>query len=42
MPLSETYCLRVVEGEPPNGVPDVRSHEATRDLSATRETGIGS
>jgi diguanylate cyclase (GGDEF)-like protein/PAS domain S-box-containing protein len=40
-PLDETYGQRVVEGELPSLVRDVRREERTRDLPITAETGVG-
>ena len=36
-PLEQTYCLRMLNGEIPNIVPDTRAEPAIRDLDATRE-----
>jgi EAL domain-containing protein (putative c-di-GMP-specific phosphodiesterase class I) len=40
-PLDETYGQRVVEGELPSLVRDVRREKGTRDLPITTETGAG-
>ncbi len=40
-PLEETYCQRVVEGDLPCLVRDVRGEARTRDLPITTETGVG-
>jgi GAF domain-containing protein len=36
-PLEQTYCMRMLNGEIPNIVPDTRAEPALRDLEATRE-----
>ena len=41
-PLDESYCKRVLDGRIPRAVPDAGREEATRDLRATTEAGIGS
>jgi EAL domain-containing protein (putative c-di-GMP-specific phosphodiesterase class I) len=41
-PYSESYCSRVVSGDLPNIVPDIRGDERTRDLPITRSIGVGS
>ena len=40
-PLVNSFCLRVLAGTLPAVIPEVRRHPVTRDLSATREFGIG-
>jgi EAL domain-containing protein (putative c-di-GMP-specific phosphodiesterase class I) len=42
VPLSDTYCARMVEGEIPNAIPDARRHPITRDLAANTYAAIGS
>jgi GAF domain-containing protein len=36
-PLEQTYCMRMLNGEIPNIVPDTRDEPAIRDLDVTRE-----
>lgn len=36
-PLEQTYCMRMLNGEIPNVVPDTRAEPATSDLDVTRE-----
>jgi GAF domain-containing protein len=36
-PLEQTYCMRMLNGEIPNVVPDTRAEPAISDLEATRE-----
>ena len=36
-PVEQTYCMRMLNGEIPNIVPDTRAEPAIRDLDATRE-----
>jgi GAF domain-containing protein len=36
-PLEQTYCMRMLNGEIPNIVPDTRAEPAISDLEATRE-----
>jgi GAF domain-containing protein len=38
-PLEQTYCMRMLNGEIPNVVPDTRAQPALRDLAVTREIG---
>jgi GAF domain-containing protein len=37
LPLEQTYCMRMLNGQIPNVVPDTRAEPAIRDLDATRE-----
>jgi GAF domain-containing protein len=39
VPLEETYCVRMLNGEIPNVVPDTRAEPALRDLWATQHVG---
>jgi GAF domain-containing protein len=39
MPVDQTFCQRMLNGEIPNVVPDTRAEPAMRDLDATREFG---
>lgn len=39
VPLQETYCVRMLNGEIPNVVPDTRAEPALRSLTATRYIG---
>jgi EAL domain-containing protein (putative c-di-GMP-specific phosphodiesterase class I) len=41
-PLSESYCVRVLDGRLPTVVPDSSADERTRDLSSTTDLDIGS
>jgi EAL domain-containing protein (putative c-di-GMP-specific phosphodiesterase class I) len=41
-PYSASYCSRVISGELPNVVPDIRGDARTRDLPITKATGVGS
>ena len=36
-PVEQTFCMRMLNGEIPNIVPDTRAEPAIRDLDATRE-----
>jgi GAF domain-containing protein len=36
-PVEQTYCMRMLNGEIPNIVPDTRAEPAIRDLEVTRE-----
>jgi GAF domain-containing protein len=38
-PLEQTYCVRMLNGEIPNVVPDTRLEPAVRHLAVTREIG---
>jgi GAF domain-containing protein len=40
-PVDESYCKRVLDGRIPEAVPDARAEDATRDLPATTEAGVG-
>jgi GAF domain-containing protein len=39
LPIEQTFCIRMLNGEIPNVVPDTRAQPALRDLPATREFG---
>ena len=39
MPVDQTFCRRMLDGEIPNVVPDTRAEPAIRDLDAAREFG---
>ncbi len=39
LPLEETYCARMLNGEIPNIVPDTRSNPVLSDLAATQYVG---
>ena len=39
MPVDQTFCQRMLNGEIPNVVPDTRAEPAMRDLDVTREFG---
>jgi GAF domain-containing protein len=39
LPLEETYCARMLNGEIPNIVPDTRSNPVLSDLGATQYVG---
>lgn len=39
VPLEQTYCMRMLNGEIPNVVGNTRTHPALRELSVTREFG---
>jgi GAF domain-containing protein len=39
LPLEQTYCSRMLNGEVPNIVPDTRANEVLRDLAVTQEFG---
>jgi GAF domain-containing protein len=39
LPVEETYCARMLDGQIPNAVKDTRTHPALRDLAVTREFG---
>ncbi len=39
IPVEETYCMKMLNGEIPNVVPDTRAEPAIRDLAASREFG---
>src|SRR5213080_789686 len=41
IPVDETYCRRMVQGELPSLLPDAAFDERTADLAITREAGIG-
>lgn len=41
IPVDETYCRRMVQGELPSLLPDAAFDERTADLPITREAGIG-
>jgi GAF domain-containing protein len=36
-PLEQTYCMRMLNGDIPNAVPDTRAEPAIRGLAVTRE-----
>ena len=38
-PLEQTYCMRMLNGDIPNVVPDTRAQPALHDLAATRLVG---
>ena len=42
LPLSDSYCVRMVNGEIPNAIPDARRHPTTRDLARATNGTIGS
>ena len=39
IPIEQTYCVRMLNGDIPNVVPDTRAQPALHDLPATREIG---
>jgi GAF domain-containing protein len=39
LPIEQTYCMRMLNGDIPNVVPDTRSQPALHDLAVTREIG---
>jgi GAF domain-containing protein len=39
LPVEQTFCMRMLNDEIPNFVPDTRAHPALRDLAATRDFG---
>jgi GAF domain-containing protein len=39
IPIEQTYCMRMLNGDIPNVVPDTRAQPALHDLAATREIG---
>ena len=39
VPIDQTYCRHMLNGDMPNVVPDTRAEPAVRDLSATRTIG---
>ena len=39
IPIEQTYCMRMLNGDIPNVVPDTRAQPALHDLPATREIG---
>ncbi len=39
IPVEQTYCTRMLDGEIPNIVPDTRAEPALRELAATRTIG---
>jgi GAF domain-containing protein len=39
LPIEQTYCMRMLQGDIPNVVPDARAQPALRDLAVTREIG---
>lgn len=39
LPIEQTYCMRMLNGDIPNVVPDTRVQPALHDLAATREVG---
>lgn len=39
IPVEQTYCRRMLDGEMPNIVPDTRAEPAVRELAATRTIG---
>ena len=39
IPVEQTYCLRMLNGEVPNLIPDTRAEPAVRDLEATARVG---
>jgi EAL domain-containing protein (putative c-di-GMP-specific phosphodiesterase class I) len=41
IPVEETYCRRMVQGDLPSVLPDASVDERTADLPITREAGIG-
>lgn len=40
IPLAESYCKRMYEGQIPNGIPDSAELPAVADLNVTRQLGI--
>lgn len=42
LPLSETYCQRMIDGDLPHVVGDARRHPIVKDLPVTHDAGIGS
>jgi GAF domain-containing protein len=42
IPLTRSFCKRVVEGSRPNVVPDAQDDECAKDLDITEEAEIGS
>jgi GAF domain-containing protein len=42
MPLTDTYCHRLVQGSIPNAIPDTASEPAVHDLEVTASAGLGS
>jgi len=40
-PLSESYCVRVIDGRLPSVVPDTSQNQTTHALAATDEMGLG-
>lgn len=42
IPLAGSYCKRVIDGTLPNVVPDATRDGRVKDLTVTREAGIGS
>ena len=42
IPLTRSFCKRVLEGRLPNVVPDTQEDESTKDLDITFEAAIGS
>jgi EAL domain-containing protein (putative c-di-GMP-specific phosphodiesterase class I) len=42
LPLAETYCQRMVDGDIPHAVPDTDAEPGLRELAVTHEAGIGS
>ena len=39
IPIEQTYCMRMLNGDIPNVVPDTRVQPALHDLAVTREIG---
>jgi GAF domain-containing protein len=39
IPIEQTYCMRMLNGDAPNLIPDTRAEPAVRDLEATRRIG---
>jgi len=39
IPIEQTYCMRMLNGDIPNVVPDTHAQPALHDLAATREIG---
>lgn len=39
IPVEQTYCVRMLNGEAPNLIPDTRSEPSVRDLEATAHVG---
>ena len=39
VPVEQTYCMRMLNGEIPNVVPDTRAQQALQNLAVTAEVG---